>query len=58
MGILRSILAFLKALFARRAALATENLALRHQLAVGQRSINPPQLRRRDRIFRVWLSRL
>ena len=58
MGILRSIPSFLKPSFARRAAPATENLTLRHQLAVLQRSINRPKLRRRDRIFWVWLSRI
>ena len=58
MRILRSILAFLKPFFARRAALATENLALRHQLAVLQRSMSRPKFRRRDRIFWVWLSRI
>jgi hypothetical protein len=34
MGIIRLVPAFLKALLADRAALAAENLALRHQLAV------------------------
>ena len=58
MGILRSILAFLKAFFARRAVLAAENLALRHQLVVLQRSINRPKFRRRDRIFWVWPLRI
>ena len=41
-----------------RATLLAENLALRQQLAVLQRSVTRPKLRRRDRIFWVWLSRL
>ena len=58
MGIIRTILAFLRALMAGRAALAGENLALRHQLAVLQRCVKRPKLRKRDRIFWSWLSRL
>ena len=38
MGIIHLALAFLKAFFAGRAAVAAENLALRHQPAVFQRS--------------------
>jgi transposase InsO family protein len=45
-------------LFASRAKLAAENLALRHQLGVLGRSVKRPRLRKRDRIFWVWLSRL
>jgi hypothetical protein len=41
---------FLFALRTRR-ALALENLALRHQLAVLQRAAPPPRLRRSDRLF-------
>ena len=41
-----------------RVSLAAENLALRHQLGVLQRSARRPCLRQRDRIFWVWLSRL
>jgi len=58
MGIVQTVLAFLRALMAGRAALAAENLALRHQLAVLQRSVKRPKLRKRDRIFWSWLSRL
>ncbi len=47
-----------RALVGNSAAVALENTALRHQLAVLQRSDRRPQLRRRDRIFWVWLSRL
>ena len=38
--------------------LALENLALRHQLGVLHRSVKRPRLRKRDRIFWVWLSQL
>jgi len=58
MGIVRMVLAFLRALIAGRAELGAENLALRHQLAVLQRCVKRPQLRKRDRIFWSWLSRL
>ena len=41
-----------------RRALVLENLALRHQLAVLQRAVQRPRLRRSDRLFWVLLSRL
>jgi transposase InsO family protein len=44
--------------FASRATIVAENLALRHQLGVVQRSVRRPRLRRRDRILWVLLSRL
>ena len=47
-----------RVLLAGRAALVTENLALRHQLAVLRRSVSRPRLRRRDRILWAWLSRI
>ena len=50
--------AFVRALLGNSAAVSLENVVLRHQLAVLQRSVPRPQLRRRDRIFWVWLSRL
>ena len=45
-------------LFASRSRLAAENLALRHQLGVLGRTVKRPRLRKRDRIFRVWLSKV
>ena len=41
-----------------RATLVAENLALRQQLAVLRRSVNRPRIKRLDRVFWVWLSRL
>ena len=58
MGILRTILSFLRALFASRAQLAAENVMLRQQLIVLRRSIPRPKLRRTDRVLLCWLSRL
>ena len=45
-------------LFRSRSSLAAENLALRHQLFVLQRSTKRPRLKAHDRIFWVWLSKL
>ena len=56
MGVLRVILTFLRAFFASRASLAAEDLALRHQLTVLQRSVKRPKLRKRDRILWSLLS--
>jgi len=58
MGVLRMIWAFLRAFFAGQASLAAENLALRQQLLVLQRSVQQPKVNRADRIFWSWLSRL
>ena len=49
---------FLRALLFGAAAIAPENMALRHQLAVLQRSVSRPRFSRWDRILWVWLSRL
>ncbi|MGB2821634.1 MAG: integrase core domain-containing protein [Phycisphaerae bacterium] len=58
MGIIQTVLAFLRTLFVGKAALVAENLALRHQLTVVQRSVKRPKLRTRDRVFWSWLSRV
>jgi len=47
-----------RALLAGRAALIVENLALRHQLAVLQRSVKRPRLRRRDRVLGLVVQNL
>src|SRR2546422_10513266 len=44
--------AFVRALLGNSAAVALENVVLRHQLAVLQRSVRRPRLRRRGRV--VW----
>ena len=48
----------IRSLIVSRTALAAENLALRQQLAVLNRKIHRPQLRRQDRFFWVILSQL
>lgn len=58
MGVVTAIACFLRAPLGPRAALAAENLALRQQLAILQVSAKRPRLRKRDRVFWVWLSRL
>src|SRR5215470_7365959 len=49
---------FLRALLFGSAAIALENLALRHQLRVLQRSVRRPRLARWDRVLWVWLCRV
>jgi len=48
----------LRLLFSNKAALVAENLALRQQIIVLQRGIKKPRIKRRDRVFWAWLSRL
>jgi hypothetical protein len=57
-GALQVLTALLRQIFQSREALAAENLALRQQIAVLQRSAKRPGLRQRDRILWIWLSRL
>jgi putative transposase len=52
-----AVSAFLRGFLFGSTAIALENLALRHQLAVLQRSSRRPRLSRWDRILWVWLSR-
>jgi hypothetical protein len=49
---------FLRALFGDAAAVSLENVALRYQLVVLQRSVGRPRICQWDRIFWVWLSRI
>ena len=58
MKILKNLLPFLLSRRAEVTDLVLENLALRQQLAVLQRSVRRPRLRRRDRVFWVVLSRI
>ena len=57
-GMLQAVGALVKTFFGSRAELIAENLALRHQLVVLQRSVPRPKLRQSDRVFWVWLSQL
>ena len=58
MGLLKAGVLLLRAILVPKTALAIENLALRQQVAVYKQSVKRPQLRPRDRVFWVWLSRL
>jgi hypothetical protein len=57
MFLLRLIWAVVQALFAKRADLVAENLALRQQLIVLHRKTRRPRLKTKDRIFWLWLAR-
>src|SRR3982751_4340223 len=50
-----ALFASFSASFRSRAALQLENLALRHQVGVLQRSVKRPQLAPADRFFWAWL---
>ena len=56
MGVVRAVISRLKKPIVARFHLALENLALRQQLEVLERSGQRPKLRQRDRIFWVLLS--
>ena len=53
-----NLFVFLRSLMRTRTELASENLALRQQLAVLRRQSKRPRLKKRDRVFWVWFSRL
>ena len=57
-GILQTVWRLVKSFFSKWANIAFENIALRHQLAVLQRSVERPKIHRRDRILWSWLLRL
>ncbi len=52
------IFEFIRLIFRSKQGIVLENLALRQQLAVQQRSIKRPKIKNTDRIFWVWLSRI
>ena len=52
------IIACLKLLFRSKDHIVLENLALRQQVAVQQRSMKRPKIKNADRIFWVWLARI
>ena len=58
MRILCFLFRLLRLAVSSHAALVAENLALRQQIIVLQRGIKRPRIKRRDRIFWAWLSRL
>ena len=49
---------FLRLIFRSKQDIVLENLALRQQLVVQQRSIKRPKIKNTDRIFWIWLSRI
>jgi putative transposase len=58
MAIFSAFILFFRSLFFSRISLATEILVLRQQLLVLNRTVKRPNLRPRDRLFWVCLSRL
>jgi putative transposase len=56
--VISALVACVTSLFRSRPSLYLEHLALRHQLAVYQRSVPRPRIRITDRLFWSWLSRL
>jgi putative transposase len=56
--VVSALLAFVVALFRSRRSMQLEILALRHQLAVYQRSIRRPRIQPADRFLWAWLARL
>jgi hypothetical protein len=52
------IFEFIKLIFRSKQDLVIENLALRQQLTVQQRSMKRQKIKNSDRIFWVWLSRI
>ena len=54
----RLIFEFLRLMFRSKRGIVLENLALRQQLAVQQRSIKRPNIKNTDRIFWIGLSRI
>ena len=56
--VISALLAFVAGLFRSRVSLFLEHLALRHQLAVYQQTVDRPRLRSTDRVLWAWLTRL
>jgi putative transposase len=56
--VVSAFLSFLAAYFRSRRALQLEILALRHQLAVYQRSVPRPRIQSTDRLLWSWLARV
>jgi putative transposase len=58
MRIFHVLFRLLRLAVSSHAALAAENLALRQQIIVLQRSVKRPHLKKSDRVFWAWLSKL
>ena len=58
MSICKALFFILRGLFVSRSNLIIENLALRQQLTVQQRTIKRPKLKRKDRLSWAWLSQI
>ena len=58
MSVFQMVAVFLRSLLRTQTELAAENLALRQQLAILEHNSKRPRLRKPDRIFWAWLSRL
>jgi putative transposase len=56
-AVVYAFLSTLGALFRSQLSLRIENVALRHQLAMYQRTVKRPSIRPADRILWCWLSR-
>jgi hypothetical protein len=56
--VVSALFAFLAAYFRSRWSMQLEILALRHQMAVSQRSVPGPRIRPADRLRCAWLARL
>jgi hypothetical protein len=56
--ILKTIMGALRSLFRSRAVLLTENLVLRQQIVVLQRSVPKPRIRKRDRVLLALAARI
>ncbi len=58
MSVLQIVIVLIRGIVADRSELAAEDLALRQQLVILEQRSKRPRLRKRDRIFWAWLSRL
>jgi putative transposase len=56
--VVSALLALLAACFRSRRSMQLEILALRHQVAVYQRSVPGPRVQPTDRLLWAWLARL
>jgi hypothetical protein len=56
--IFKTVLSALRSVFRSRAALLAENVVLRQQIIVLQRSVAKPRIRRRDRIVLAFAARM